>query len=117
MHPVIQSLSKIHDVLILRTAVMAGFLSRFCGQIKGWIQWSWTYLWAVWFMLVVFVIYILRGPLKLSENVSYGMHFIESGLSIRSKHYPTHLVYVELNLACVIDCMLIRLLLMTFILF
>ncbi|XP_060602149.1 suppressor of tumorigenicity 7 protein-like, partial [Ruditapes philippinarum] len=57
---------------------MAGFLSRFCGQIKGWIQWSWTYLWAVWFMLVVFVIYILRGPLKLSENMSYATMFLNT---------------------------------------
>ncbi|KAL4226411.1 Suppressor of tumorigenicity 7 protein [Mactra antiquata] len=57
---------------------MAGFLSRVCGQIKVWIQWSWTYLWAVWFMLVVFVIYILRGPLKLSENVSYATMFLNT---------------------------------------
>ncbi|XP_052780700.1 suppressor of tumorigenicity 7 protein homolog isoform X2 [Mya arenaria] len=57
---------------------MAGFLSRFCGQIKGWIQWSWTYLWAVWFMLVVFVVYILRGPLKLSENMSYATMFLNT---------------------------------------
>ena len=55
---------------------MAGFLSRICGKIKGWIQWSWSYLWAVWFLLVVFVVYILRGPLKLSENISYGMLFL-----------------------------------------
>lgn len=27
---------------------------------------------AVWVVLVVFVVYILRGPLKLSENFSYG---------------------------------------------
>ncbi|XP_041348529.1 suppressor of tumorigenicity 7 protein homolog isoform X2 [Gigantopelta aegis] len=35
-------------------------------KFKSWIAWSWTYLWAVWFILVVFVIYILRGPLKLT---------------------------------------------------
>ncbi|ESP01126.1 hypothetical protein LOTGIDRAFT_139866 [Lottia gigantea] len=46
---------------------MAGFLSRFFEKLKSWIAWSWTYLWAVWFILVMFVIYILRGPLKLSK--------------------------------------------------
>lgn len=51
---------------------MAGFLSRICEKVKYGIQWSWTYLWTVWFVLVIFVVYILRGPLKLSENISYG---------------------------------------------
>jgi len=51
---------------------MASFLSRCLDKVKSWIHWSWTYLWAVWFMLVIFVVYILRGPLKLSENLSYG---------------------------------------------
>ncbi|XP_050414898.1 suppressor of tumorigenicity 7 protein homolog [Patella vulgata] len=46
---------------------MAGFLSRFFDKLKSWIAWSWTYLWAVWFILVMFVIYILRGPLKLTS--------------------------------------------------
>ncbi|XP_078340087.1 suppressor of tumorigenicity 7 protein-like isoform X2 [Crassostrea virginica] len=52
---------------------MAGFLSRCIEKIKSWIHWSWTYLLAVWVwvVLVVFVVYILRGPLKLSENLSY----------------------------------------------
>lgn len=53
---------------------MAGFLSRIFEKVKSWIHWSWTYLWAVWFILVVFVVYILRGPLKLTENLSYGMY-------------------------------------------
>ena len=52
---------------------MAGFLSRTFDKMKSWIAWSWAYLWAVWIILVIFVVYILRGPLKLSENVSYGM--------------------------------------------
>jgi len=34
--------------------------------------WSWTYLWAFWFLLVLFVIYYLRGPLKISENIGMG---------------------------------------------
>ncbi|XP_069142275.1 suppressor of tumorigenicity 7 protein homolog isoform X1 [Argopecten irradians] len=57
---------------------MAGFLSRCLEKVKSWIHWSWTYLWAVWFMLVIFVVYILRGPLKLSENLSYATMFLNT---------------------------------------
>jgi hypothetical protein len=60
---------------------MAGFLSRIFEKVKSWIHWSWTYLWAAWFILVVFVVYILRGPLKLTENLSYGKHNMESCVS------------------------------------
>lgn len=45
-----------------------GFLRR----IKSWIVWSWTYLWAFWFLLVLFVVYYLRGPLKIIENIGMG---------------------------------------------
>ena len=41
-------------------------------NFKNWIVWSWTYLWAFWFLLVVFVLYYLRGPLKISENIGMG---------------------------------------------
>jgi hypothetical protein len=62
-------------------------------RIKSLIAWSWTYLWAVWFILVVFVIIILRGPLKISENVAYGMLFGSAPLpSIR---YPDPLQYSQ----------------------
>ncbi|XP_063436973.1 suppressor of tumorigenicity 7 protein homolog isoform X1 [Mytilus trossulus] len=57
---------------------MAGFLSRIFEKVKSWIHWSWTYLWAVWFILVVFVVYILRGPLKLTENLSYATMFLNT---------------------------------------
>lgn len=57
---------------------MAGFLSRCIEKIKSWIHWSWTYLLAVWVVLVVFVVYILRGPLKLSENFSYATMFLNT---------------------------------------
>ncbi|XP_078340045.1 suppressor of tumorigenicity 7 protein homolog isoform X2 [Crassostrea virginica] len=57
---------------------MAGFLSRCIEKIKSWIHWSWTYLLAVWVVLVVFVVYILRGPLKLSENLSYATMFLNT---------------------------------------
>lgn len=39
------------------------------GKLKSWVTWSWTYLWALWFLLVIALIYILRGPLKISETL------------------------------------------------
>uniref|UniRef100_A0A914UR84 Protein ST7 homolog n=1 Tax=Plectus sambesii TaxID=2011161 RepID=A0A914UR84_9BILA len=39
------------------------------GRLKSWVTWSWTYLWALWFLLVIALIYILRGPLKISESL------------------------------------------------
>lgn len=53
-------------------AGLIAYFSRGFDRIKAWIAWSWTYLWAVWFGLVLFVVYILRGPLKLGENITYG---------------------------------------------
>ncbi|VDM64422.1 unnamed protein product, partial [Angiostrongylus costaricensis] len=38
-------------------------------RVKSWLTWSWTYLWALWFLLVVLLIYILRGPLKITESI------------------------------------------------
>lgn len=46
----------------------AGFLE----QLKSCVVWSWTYLWTVWFFLVLFLVYILRVPLKLNDNWSSG---------------------------------------------
>ena len=72
---------------------MAGFLSRTFDKMKSWIAWSWAYLWAVWIILVIFVVYILRGPLKLSENVSYGMCALSAAgqtcafVNITGSHY------------------------------
>ena len=57
---------------------MAGILSRTVDGIKEWIAWSWTYLLALWFLLVVFVVYILRGPLRLGENVTYATMFLNT---------------------------------------
>ena len=54
-------------------------------RIKTWIAWSWTYLWAFWFILVMFVVYVLRGPLKIGENVAYGSLF-----PLLSPPRPTH---------------------------
>jgi hypothetical protein len=41
-------------------------------KIKTFISISWTYLCVLWFILVIILIYILKGPLKLTENVSTG---------------------------------------------
>lgn len=42
-------------------------------RLKSWLTWSWTYLWALWFILVLVLVYILRGPLKISESFENGM--------------------------------------------
>ncbi|MFH4973653.1 hypothetical protein AB6A40_000362 [Gnathostoma spinigerum] len=39
------------------------------GRLKSWITWSWTYLWVLWFLLVIALIYILRGPLRITESL------------------------------------------------
>lgn len=49
-----------------------GIFSDLFERLKSWITWTWTYLWLLWFILVVFLFYILKGPLKLTENVSTG---------------------------------------------
>ncbi|XP_078500593.1 suppressor of tumorigenicity 7 protein-like isoform X2 [Lissotriton helveticus] len=33
------------------------------------MSWCWTYLWVLWLFMVLFLLYILRGPLKLYENL------------------------------------------------
>uniref|UniRef100_A0A914ZJJ5 Protein ST7 homolog n=2 Tax=Ascarididae TaxID=6250 RepID=A0A914ZJJ5_PARUN len=38
-------------------------------RLKSWITWSWTYLWALWFLLVIALVYILRGPLRITESL------------------------------------------------
>ena len=68
----IHSIEGIFSATPMTTSNMAGVISRAFDKIKSWIGWLWTYLWLLWFMLVVFVVYILRGPLKLGENLTYG---------------------------------------------
>lgn len=50
----------------------------FLNKLKTWIVWSWTYLWAFWFLLVVFVIYYLRGPLRIGENIAMATMFLST---------------------------------------
>lgn len=52
---------------------MARCFSYLFSIAKRWLTWSWTYLWILWLMLVAFLIYILRGPLKINENLNMGM--------------------------------------------
>ncbi|CAL1542448.1 unnamed protein product [Lymnaea stagnalis] len=58
---------------------MAGFLSRTFDKLKSWIYGlGYTGLWLFWLFLVLTVIYFLRVPLKLSENVSYATMFLNT---------------------------------------
>ncbi|CAB4010151.1 ST7 homolog, partial [Paramuricea clavata] len=47
-------------------------------KVKKWIGWSWTYLWGVWFLTMIFLLYILRNPLKLRENVCLATTFLNA---------------------------------------
>ena len=47
-------------------------VQRSFSRIKQWIGWSWTYLWGFWFLLVIFLLYVLRTPLRLKENLNLG---------------------------------------------
>uniref|UniRef100_A0A671FSR0 Suppression of tumorigenicity 7 n=1 Tax=Rhinolophus ferrumequinum TaxID=59479 RepID=A0A671FSR0_RHIFE len=49
---------------------MAEAGTGFLEQLKSCIVWSWTYLWTVWFFIVLFLVYILRVPLKINDNLS-----------------------------------------------
>jgi len=55
-----------------------GMLSDILDRLKSWFTWTWTYLWLLWFILVVFLFYVLKGPLKLTENVSTATVFFNT---------------------------------------
>ncbi|XP_042910523.1 suppressor of tumorigenicity 7 protein homolog isoform X2 [Parasteatoda tepidariorum] len=57
---------------------MARCFSYLLSFLKRWLTWSWTYLWLFWLMLVFFVIYLLRGPLKISENINMASMFLNT---------------------------------------
>ena len=44
----------------------------FTDKLKSWLSWSWTYIWAIWFAMVLVLIYVLRSPLKLQETLATG---------------------------------------------
>uniref|UniRef100_A0A8C0Z9U5 Suppressor of tumorigenicity 7 protein homolog n=1 Tax=Cyanistes caeruleus TaxID=156563 RepID=A0A8C0Z9U5_CYACU len=41
--------------------------------------WSWTYLWTLWFFIMLFLVYILRVPLKINDNLSSATWFSGRG--------------------------------------
>ncbi|XP_060230050.1 suppressor of tumorigenicity 7 protein isoform X6 [Meriones unguiculatus] len=49
---------------------MAEAAAGFLEQLKSCVVWSWTYLWTVWFFLVLFLVYVLRVPLRIHDNLS-----------------------------------------------
>ncbi|KAL6034553.1 hypothetical protein STEG23_034991 [Scotinomys teguina] len=51
---------------------MAEAAAGFLEQLKSCIVWSWTYLWTVWFFIVLFLVYILRVPLRINDNLGTG---------------------------------------------
>ncbi|CAJ0931409.1 unnamed protein product, partial [Mesorhabditis belari] len=40
----------------------------FFQRIRSVLTYSWTYLWLFWFILIVLLVYVLRGPLKITES-------------------------------------------------
>ncbi|XP_074124315.1 suppressor of tumorigenicity 7 protein isoform X2 [Sminthopsis crassicaudata] len=50
----------------------------FLEQLKSCIVWSWTYLWTVWFFIMLFLVYILRVPLKINDNLSTVSMFLNT---------------------------------------
>uniref|UniRef100_A0A4W4HT27 Suppressor of tumorigenicity 7 protein-like n=1 Tax=Electrophorus electricus TaxID=8005 RepID=A0A4W4HT27_ELEEL len=50
----------------------------FAERLKSWLSWSWTYVCAVWFAMVLTMIYVLRSPLKLQESVTAASVFLNT---------------------------------------
>ncbi|MBN3319216.1 ST7 protein, partial [Atractosteus spatula] len=65
---------------------MAESGTGFLDQLKSCIVWSWTYFWTVWFFVMLFLVYILRVPLKINDNLTTAsgpaMFGTESSLSM-----------------------------------
>lgn len=57
---------------------MARVFSYLLSIAKRCLAWSWTYLWLLWLMLVAFLLYVLRGPLKINENLSMASVFLNT---------------------------------------
>ncbi|XP_068701743.1 protein ST7 homolog [Montipora foliosa] len=53
-------------------------VQRSFSKFKQWIGWSWTYLWGFWFLLVIFLLYVLRTPLRLKENLNLAVLFLNT---------------------------------------
>ena len=74
---------------------MAEFLQKMFAKLKIWIAWLWTYLWALWFLLVVFVVYILRGPLRIGENLTSGEVALIHKNTDTVTNYSFQIIYVR----------------------
>ncbi|XP_066561251.1 suppressor of tumorigenicity 7 protein homolog isoform X5 [Amia ocellicauda] len=65
---------------------MAESGAGFVEQLKSCIVWSWTYFWTVWFFVMLFLVYILRVPLKINDSLTSAsgpaMFGTESSLSM-----------------------------------
>uniref|UniRef100_UPI00358E2DFF suppressor of tumorigenicity 7 protein isoform X1 n=1 Tax=Myxine glutinosa TaxID=7769 RepID=UPI00358E2DFF len=61
-----------------REGAMAEVRVSLLDRLKSTIAWSWTYLWALWFVMVLFLIYILRAPLRINENVNTVAMFLNT---------------------------------------
>ncbi|XP_043565513.1 suppressor of tumorigenicity 7 protein homolog isoform X6 [Chiloscyllium plagiosum] len=57
---------------------MAEVGSSLLEQLKSCVAWSWTYLWTLWFFLMLFLVYILRVPLKINDNLSTVSMFLNT---------------------------------------
>ncbi|XP_069620948.1 suppressor of tumorigenicity 7 protein isoform X2 [Ranitomeya imitator] len=57
---------------------MAEAGTGFLEQLKSCVLWSWTYLWTVWFFFMLFLVYILRVPLKINDNLSTVSMFLNT---------------------------------------
>merc|ERR1712159_90731 len=44
--------------------------STFFSKVQSWISWSWRYLCGIWFLLIMLLVWVLRGPLKLKDNLN-----------------------------------------------
>lgn len=67
-----------NKLIIKNISKIMGFFSSLIDHLKSLFSWAWTYLWILWFILVVILFYILKGPLKLTENVSMATMFFNT---------------------------------------
>ncbi|XP_041460124.1 suppressor of tumorigenicity 7 protein homolog isoform X2 [Lytechinus variegatus] len=58
--------------------MMAGIWDNFVDNIKSFFAWVWVYLWVIWLFLVGVLVYILRSPLKVMENVNVVAMFLNT---------------------------------------
>ncbi|XP_075930361.1 suppressor of tumorigenicity 7 protein isoform X3 [Petromyzon marinus] len=47
-------------------------------RAKATLAWSWSYLWALWFLMVLLLVYILRAPLRINENINTVAMFLNT---------------------------------------